>query len=279
MFFTGKKLRSLFLVLFVILAVVFCGAVHSHRPLAKILLYHSISYPNDIVGLPSLEPRLFHRQLDYLKTHGYDTVFLSAVLQRYGQGEKIPDRWVVLTFDDGWEDFYRSVFPLLKAHGFKATLFVVPGFLGQLDYMTWKQVKEAQKSGFVEIGSHSLYHFALTCLDKQEAKKRIGLSKRILEKKLGVPVRVFAYPYGALNKEVRQMVREAGFLGATGTVYRMGEFRLRDPYNLRRVYVSAISKYPGVFRFMLSGYYVPVRGLLLRLFNIKTPRDANGCET
>jgi hypothetical protein len=57
-------------------------------------------------------------------------------------------------------------------------------------------------------------------------------------------------------------------------VYRWGEFADDDVFNLRRVYVSKVSAMPGMFRFMLSGYYVPTRALLLRALNVKAPRDA-----
>ena len=85
----------------------------------------------------------------------------------------------------------------------------------------------------------------------------------------------FNYPFGAVNDSIEKVVKEAGYEAAVGTAYRKGEFGNRDVYVLKRVFVSKISKYPLVFRFMLSGYYVPTRELILRILNIKVPRDSN----
>lgn len=135
-----------------------------------------------------------------------------------------------------------------------------------------------RESGLVEIGSHSVGHPALTCLPLAQAKNEIVISKAILEENLGSSVSTFSYPYGAVNEAVGDLVRQAGYAGAVGTVYRIGEFEPNDVYVLNRVYVSKISRFPFVFRFMISGYYVPMRAWALRLLNIKAPRFAGDCR-
>lgn len=214
--------------------------------------------------------------MKYLAEHGYEPVFLSRVIRRHKQGKNIPSNWVVLTFDDGKKDFYSEVYPLLKAHGFKAVLFVSPGRLELTDeFLTWEQLKEIHSGGLVEIGSHGLYHDPLTRLSPPEAEERIRRSKAVLEEKLGTRVDLFAYPYGAFDYQLKAMVKTAGYEGAVGIVYPAGKFMSRDIYNMRRVFVSSFSGYPLVFRFMLSGCYVPIRGWLLRLMGIDAPRDVS----
>jgi len=263
-----------FIILFVTISALFLSLVHPFRPIANILLYHSIAAQGGGTDPLIIDKKLFARQMQYLSKHGYETVFLSTVVQKHKTGKKIPDQWVVLTFDDSRKDFYDQVYPVLKEYGLKATLFISPRRLEPSDeFCTWAQLKEIKNSGLVEIGAHGLYHDPLTRLAPPEAKERIRRSKAVLEEKLGTRIDLFAYPYGALDGQVKEMVKAAGYEAAVGTVYPRGKFKIRDIYNMRRVHVSEISRYPFMFRFMLSGYYVPIRGLLLRLMGIDTPRD------
>jgi peptidoglycan/xylan/chitin deacetylase (PgdA/CDA1 family) len=216
--------------------------------------------------------------MEYLKRNGYEPVYLDTLIETFKSKKSVPANWIVLTFDDGFKDFYTNVYPVLKRYGFQATLFVAPGVIGKFDnYLSWEELQIISTEGLVEIGSHALMHSPLTCLNVEEARRRILASKSLLEKNLGKKIHVFAYPYGALNSDIRKIVEESGYEGAAGTVYPRGQFKIRDIYNLRRVYVSDVSKYPWVFKFMLSGYYVPVRGFALRMFNISVPRDVKGC--
>lgn len=249
------------------------------RPIVNILMYHSVSGTGHEPDAVVIDKKIFERQLRYLAKHGYKPVFLSSVIQRHRAGKDIPSNWVVLTFDDGKNDFYREVFPLLKLHGFKAVLFVSPGRLESADeYLSWSQLKEIQSSGLVEIGSHGFYHVPFTCLSPPEAEKRIRRSKTLLEEKLGTKIDLFAYPYGALDGRIKAMVQAAGYDGAAGTAYPMGKFMINDVYNMSRIHVSSFSKCPFVFKFMLSGYYVPMRGLLLKIMAIDVPRDVNASD-
>lgn len=258
--------------------IVFFLLIHPRKTIAPILLYHSISRPEENPGIPAISKELFSRQMEYLQNSHYEPVHLKTLIDTFKSGKPVPSNWVVLTFDDGFKDFYSTAYPVLKKYGFKATLFVAPGLIGKFDkYLTWEQLRVISEDGLIEIGSHALMHSPLICLSPEEAGKRIRISKSILEERLGKSVSVFAYPYGALNYDIRKMVEESGYSGAAGTVYPRGQFKIKDPYNLRRVYVSGFSKYPLVFRFMLSGYYVPVRGLALRLLNIKAQRDVGDC--
>ncbi len=258
-------------------ALVFFTVIYPHRPYAKILLYHSVvnndNNPDPIIGI-----KLFNRQVDHLIRHGYKTVFLSDIVRRYKEKRPVPDNWVVLTFDGGYDDFYHKVYPILKKHNLKATLFVITSEIGEEGSVSWSELLEMKNSRLIEIGSHSHKHLPPTCIGLSEAKKEKSVSKAILEKQLGIPVRAYAYPYGAINDQVKDLVKETGYDCAVGIAYRLGECKLKDVYNLRRVYVSEFSRYPFMFRFMLSGYYVPTRGLALRVLNIKAPRDVGDCS-
>ncbi len=98
----------------------------------------------------------------------------------------------------------------------------------------------------------------------------------MLEAHLGIEIVSYAYPYGAFSERAKRLLQQEGYRGAVGTVYRWGEVEDDDAFNVRRVYVSEYSRFPPMFRFMLSGYYVPTRALILRVLNVKTPRNI-GC--
>jgi peptidoglycan/xylan/chitin deacetylase (PgdA/CDA1 family) len=212
--------------------------------------------------------------MEYLLKHNYEVVSLERAVGMMKEGKDIPKNWVALTFDDGYKDFYSNVYPIITERRFNATLFVYTDKIEKdEDSLTWRQIGKLGQDSLVTIGSHSLSHEPLVSLPPQLAKKEINESKLMLEKKLGRAVNFFAYPYGALDGPIRQMVRESGYEAAVGTAYRRGKFKDNDIYVLRRVFVSKASRFPFMFRFMVSGYYVPAREWVLMVLNIKTPRD------
>jgi len=259
----------------IIAAATFLIFIYPRQPLVKILLYHSISNGAG-KDIPAISTGLFGRQMRYFAENGYKTVFLKDVVLMHKQGQKITRKLVVLTFDGGYSDFYQNAYPILKKYKLKAVLFVSTCCIGK-DSISWEHLREMKNSGLIEIGSHSHNHLVPTCISLPEAFQEKVISKDILEKGLGERVVSYAYPYGAINRRVRELVQKSGYECAVGIVYRWGEFKIKDVYNLRRIYVSRVSELPFMFRFMLSGYYVPVRALMLRVFNIKSPRDAAKC--
>jgi peptidoglycan/xylan/chitin deacetylase (PgdA/CDA1 family) len=223
----------------------------------------------------TLDKNIFKKQIEYLSKHHYKTVSLGEIGRMLREAKKIPSNWVVLTFDDGLQDFYSEAYPVIKEYGFKATIFVFMDRINEgNDGLSWDEIIQLQNDGLIEIGSHSISHRPLTLIPSSEAMREIRASKVILEERLKRPVIAFAYPWGALNNPIMAMVKSSGYQVAVGTAYRRGEFPERNPYILKRVFVSGLTGYPLVFRFMLSGYYVPTRELVLRILNIKTPRLA-----
>jgi peptidoglycan/xylan/chitin deacetylase (PgdA/CDA1 family) len=237
-----------------------------------VLLYHSVT-DEDGGPEPSISRRLFRRQMAFLSAHGYETVFVRDVVGRYESAQPVPSTWVALTFDAGYEDFYRNVYPVLEQYRLKATLFVIVSGVGMEGGVTWDQLRQMRRSGLVEIGSHSYDHVADQCLPAAQAREDEAKAKAALEANLGTEITTYAYPYGAYSERAARMLQALGYRGAVGIVYRLNEFKADDVFNLRRVYVSQSSALPLMFRFMLSGYYVPTRALLLRALNIKAPRD------
>jgi len=176
---------------------------YDSSPRLPILMYHGIS---DSKGTkhPYFEtntsPRLFAEQMKFLKQNGNaatDLVGALASLEAGHQGRK----QVVITFDDAYQDFYTSAFPVLMEYGFCATLFAVTGWTcterisgAGTTYMTWNEIREVHAHG-IRIGSHTVTHPELRRLSAEQICIELGNSKQVMEDNLGAPIRSFSYPY------------------------------------------------------------------------------------
>lgn len=186
-----------------------------------ILIYHYVEYVKDskdtIRKSLNITPYIFERQLTTLIDANFN--FITARdLGEYLNGSRVlPERPVILTFDDGYGDFYTDVFPILKKYHVVATQYIVPGFINKLNYMTTEEIREIQDSGLVEIGTHTMHHVNLAKVQHELALKEITNSKKELEEKYGIFVVSFAYPYGGFNEDVERIVKDAGFTNAVTT--------------------------------------------------------------
>lgn len=187
-----------------------------------ILLYHYVEIVKDkndtIRKSLALTPTTVEKQIQTLLDDGYTFLTLAELADILDGKKEAPEKPVVLTFDDGYGDFYTDVFPLLKKYQVRVTAYIVPGFLNHLNYMTTKNVEEIANSGLVELGAHTVHHTYLKGVKENVARKEIVDSKKMLEEKFGVSVVSFAYPYGAFDKQAMQLVEEAGFKTAVTTV-------------------------------------------------------------
>ncbi len=184
-------------------------------------MYHYIRVnpdPRDLVGFSlSVTPGMFHAQMDYLARNGFHVVSLRDAAEAIRLHRPLPSRPIVLTFDDGYADFFTTAIPELQRHGFRATNFVVSGFVGRGGYMNWSQVQLADAMGF-NVGAHTVDHVALTGVSPARAAWEIQQSKAMLEAMLRHPVMDFAYPYGSFNAGVAAQARDAGFGSASSTI-------------------------------------------------------------
>lgn len=216
-----------------------------------ILMYHKIGEPPPESKLKKLwvSPEKFERQLKYLQNKNIPVI---TCVQYYTMLEEktVPAKAVIMTFDDGYEDNYTNAFPLLKKYGCKGTFFIVSETIGGMNIwhnpadephqkmLNREQLVELQGAG-MEIGSHTLSHPNLKQLSSEEARKQIGQSKVALEKILGKPVEIFAYPYGAGAYEpaVKGLVKPAGYKLAVGIRQGINVPGEEDYFALKRITV------------------------------------------
>jgi peptidoglycan/xylan/chitin deacetylase (PgdA/CDA1 family) len=184
-----------------------------------IVEYHYIrvnANPLDQLGFRlSVTPTDFQRQMNWLAENGYHPVFLADLRAYFLAGQPLPAGSVVLTFDDGYVDFFETAFPILRTLGFKAVSYVVPGFLGRPGYMGQEQVQQLDASGIVEVASHTVNHLDLTKVSPSVLNIQLQASKGSLEQLLGHPVLDFCYPSGRFNGRVVAAVTAAGYQTAT----------------------------------------------------------------
>lgn len=207
-----------------------------------ILMFHSIGegYGNPDVQTYPVER--FRRDIQELASR-YELVDLPTVF------DTGPEKRVALTFDDGYQNFYRNVYPVLRELEVPATVFVVAGLLNQPDssksplldgyeqapsLMSLSQVREVAEQELITIGNHTMTHASLTELRNQnEIEAEIIEAKRLIERLVGTEVSRFCYPGGKYNKRIRDVVATSHDLAVsveTGLVTAQ-----TDPYALPRI--------------------------------------------
>ena len=206
-----------------------------------VLMYHFIRVnpnPRDQLGFNlSVTPNDFEQQMAYLANNGYHSLDVGQLALALKQKTVLPSKPVVITFDDGFRDFYTNAFPILQKYNLHAESYVITGFVGGGDYMTWDMLREVQRSGLVTIGSHTVNHRYLTAFAPSLVTAELANSKAELENKLGVTVTDFCYPYGAFNNKVAEAVEKAGYTNATTTVPGLYQYDTRI-FLMNRVRVS-----------------------------------------
>lgn len=206
----------------------------------SILTYHYIRVnpdPRDALGYAlSVTPSNFAAQMDWLAQNGYHPI-TTVDLVGYLRGERgLPSKPIVITFDDGYADFYTTAIPILRRHDFTAVSYVVSGFIGRGGYMTAGEVVSAQAAGF-EIGSHTVDHVNLTKVSNDTLRYQLTASKETLERLLKRPVTSFCYPYGKYGPREADAVAAAGYQDATSTLG--GSYRtMANRFIWTRLYVK-----------------------------------------
>lgn len=201
-----------------------------------ILVYHHIDSMIDRSNNVKLyvHNRLFADEMKYLADNGYTTITLDDLKVYFTEGKKVLTKSVILTFDDGYHDFYTKAFPIIEKYHLKATIFIATAWLDRPNYLSLDQLQKLLKSSFITIGSHTINHPDLTKLSHKEVDDELKTSKKYLEEKLGIKITSFAYPFGSYNKRMLIKVKEAGYENAVTTKY--GRFHMRkDLFALKRI--------------------------------------------
>lgn len=218
------------------------GVLPDRLQLVPILCYHRLGSGNSKMVV---SPASFEAQMGWLVRNGYRVIRLGDLAGFLSGEQALPQRAVVITFDDGYESVYRHAFPVLKKYGLPATAFVYTDFLGGGDALTWPQMQEMLASGLVDIQSHSKSHRNLIERRPGETdpvyRANIDTEMRVprdtLERRLPpLKVRHLAYPFGDANDIVLDSAARNGFELAA-TVVPGGNPFFAPPLMLRRTMI------------------------------------------
>lgn len=204
-----------------------------------VLMYHAVS--DNMWGINELfvSPSDMEEQLAYLVDNGYDPIWFEdlAYVEDY-------DKPVILTFDDGYDDNYSELYPLLQKYQVKATIFVIGNAPGTNHKMTEEEIKELSDSGLVSIQSHAYTHDYLNYMGEESLVWELGESQRVLARITGRVPYVLCYPsggYSDLTLEVGERYYLFG-LKMNGGIYNTSD----DPFLVSRYYVS---RYTDIYSF------------------------------
>jgi len=224
----------------------------------SILMYHQVGKFSRVDSHRAnfCDYRRFQWQMAYLHYFGYRVLSMTEALACVNGDMEIPPRSVVLSFDDGYENFYDYAFPVLQRYQFPATVYMIADMIDQTAnwmknispgeaprLMSLKQLQTISTAG-IEIGSHTLSHAKLAELEPAKQYQEIFNSKHILEQKLEREIQHFCYPYGSFNNDAIQNTRKAGYHSAV-TCLRGGMTTEDDPFVLPRKAISYGDTLPG----------------------------------
>ena len=207
-------------------------------PELPIIMYHHIMNKQSRLGQFIISEQQFENDLIYLKENGYQTISMAQLLDYVNEGTPLPEKPVMLTFDDGHESFHTYAYPLLQKYQMCAVLSIVGEYTDQYSegddhnpsyaYLTWDEIAEMTKSGLVEIGNHT-YGLHTDDNDRRGCRIKSGESEeeyramlrsdlqqvqdKVKEYTGTAPV-IFTYPFGHMCIQARSVIKEMGFQAA-----------------------------------------------------------------
>ncbi|WP_414829051.1 polysaccharide deacetylase family protein [Alteromonas sp. H39] len=227
---------------------------------AVILLYHHVA--ENTPASTSISPDTFAEHMEYL-ANNHTVLGLPEVISALRQGDTLPERTVVITFDDGYDNILTNAHPILKRHGFPYTIFINPEEIGSnRSQLTWEQVETMQNDGVV-FANHTLDH--LHMLERKPGESESAWLKRvwsnvteaedILEEKTGRSLKYLAYPFGEYNLALANKLSQAGYIG----------------FGQHSGGVSSESQFSALPRFPAAGPYANLKTLKTKLESLAMP--------
>jgi peptidoglycan/xylan/chitin deacetylase (PgdA/CDA1 family) len=222
----------------------------------SILMYHKVS-EGKVDGI-SISAEKLKRQFEFIRRKGYHTLSFDELAAAIKIGKPLPKRPLILTFDDAYRNFQQYAVPLLKAYGFKASVFIPVGFIGQTNIwdngsdplLSVAEIRELATKGNIEFGIHSYLHRNYAELDAAGMEQDLGLCIQTLGYHNIPFVRVLAYPYGGypkkdpqLKAKMKEIFRISRLQFALRIGNRINRWPFKDPYELNRIDIKGTDNF------------------------------------
>ncbi len=200
-----------------------------------VLYYHSVDQNAD--NEVTITPEMLEKQLKYINDNKFTTITIRELYDYLKNNKPIPEKSIVITFDDGYMNNYTEAFPILKDLNMKATIFCVGNSLDGSYYLSHEAIKEMSDYG-IDIESHTVNHVHLDTLSYDEQLLELKKSKEILENITGKEVLSIAYPFGDYNTDTVKAAKQAGY--SLGFTTNLGlSDRSDNIFELDRIYISS----------------------------------------
>lgn len=200
-----------------------------------VLYYHSVrpTEDNELI----ISPEKLKEQLEFLKSEGYKSLSLQEFSDYILNNAPVPEKSVLITFDDGYMDNYDNAFPVLKELNMKAVIFCITFKLDGSYYLSNDAIKEMTDYG-IDIQSHTVNHDDLSSLNYQDTLTTLKNSKESLESITNSKIYAIAYPFGKFNDSTFDAAKSAGY--TLGFITNTGLAKPSDdPLKLKRIYISS----------------------------------------
>lgn len=171
-----------------------------------VLYYHEVVPKGQGYSYQKIEEKYFDAQMQYLKNNGYTTIGFEDL------DKPLPDRPVIITFDDGFHSVKEYGIPILKKYQFQATLFLAPKYINEKHeyYLTWEEVKELLREGAIEVGGHTYSHIDIRKPSKEGLEEEIKCCNDSIYENLALQPISMCFPYGTFNKKAVDVIRKCG---------------------------------------------------------------------
>jgi len=202
-----------------------------------VLYYHSVkeSADNEV----TITPEMLRTQLKYIHNQGYVTLTTSDLKAYILNDSPVPEKSILITFDDGYMDNYYNAFPILKDFNMVATIFCITSDLDGSYYLSKDAVREMSSYG-IDIESHTVNHPHLNKMTYDKQLEELVKSKKTLEEITGKEINSIAYPFGDFNGDSVKAAKDAGYTLGFTTKLGLSD-RSDNPLTLDRIYIN--SKY------------------------------------
>ena len=231
------------LICLILVLIIPAGCLADTR--VPVLLYHSVRpvVTKDMDPKMHVSTEVFTMHLRTLKDNGYQTITYDQYTDYVKNGAVLPQKPLIINFDDGYEDNYTYAYPILKSMNMKATIFILTEYMGlepTLGYphFTWEQARELDRSGFIDIESHTMSHPKMAEISYETTLREMRLSKYLIEKNLNKECKYMAYPNGIKNPWTSQIAKDAGYELMCKVGDKGSNDKTTDLYDISRLTVS-----------------------------------------